>query len=93
MFPKSANSFGKPKIGEDDPCPMQFGNDRSWRREADIRRTVNAPAGTTIRKRPILPPTSSYASNDKRSAGINSLDNLRIKSLGPSIIRWRMKDT
>jgi len=55
MFPKSANSFGKPKIGEDDPCPMQFGNDRSWRREADIRRSVNAPAGTAISKRHILP--------------------------------------
>jgi hypothetical protein len=38
-------------------------------------------------------PTSGHASNDKRSADISSLDNLRIKSLRPSIIRWRMSDT
>ena len=37
--------------------------------------------------------TSGHASNDKRSADISSLDNLRIKSLRPSIIRWRMNDT
>ena len=38
-------------------------------------------------------PTSGHASNDKRSADISSLDNLRIKSLRPSIFRWRMNDT
>ena len=40
-----------------------------------------------------LAATSGHASNDKRSADISSLDNLRIKSLRPSIIRWRMNDT
>jgi hypothetical protein len=40
-----------------------------------------------------LAATSGYASNDKRSADISSLDHLRIKSLWPSIIRWRMNDT
>ena len=39
------------------------------------------------------PATSGHASNDKRSADISSLDNLRIKSPRPSIIRWRMNDT
>lgn len=37
--------------------------------------------------------TSGHASNDKGSADISSLDNLHIKSLRPSIIRWRMNDT
>jgi hypothetical protein len=37
--------------------------------------------------------TSGHASNDKRGADISPLDNLRIKSLRPSIIRWRMNDT
>jgi hypothetical protein len=40
-----------------------------------------------------LAATSGHASNDKRSADISSLDNLHIKSLRPSIIRWRMNDT
>jgi hypothetical protein len=37
--------------------------------------------------------TSGHASNDQRSADIGSLDDLRIKSLRPSIIRGRMNDT
>ena len=40
-----------------------------------------------------LAATSGHASNDKRSADISSLDSLRIKSLRPSIIRWRMNGT
>jgi hypothetical protein len=40
-----------------------------------------------------LAATSGHASNDERSADISSLDNMRIKSLRPSIIRWRMNDT
>jgi hypothetical protein len=37
--------------------------------------------------------TLGHASNDNCSADIGSLDNLRIKSLRPSTIRWRMNDT
>jgi hypothetical protein len=40
-----------------------------------------------------LAATSGHASNDKRSADISSLNNLRIKSLRPSIISGRMNDT
>ena len=40
-----------------------------------------------------LAATSGHAANDKRSADISSLDNLRIKSLRPAIIGWRMNDT
>ena len=39
-----------------------------------------------------LPLASGHTSNYKRSADIRSLDNLRIKSLRPSIIRGRMGD-
>jgi len=40
-----------------------------------------------------LAATSHHASNDKRSADISSLDNLRIKPLRASIFRGRMNDT
>ena len=40
-----------------------------------------------------LAATSGHASSDERSADISSLDNLRIKSLRPAIIRGRMNDT
>jgi hypothetical protein len=51
------------------------------------------PTGELIPQTANLAATSGHASNDKRSADFSSLDNLRIKSLRPSIIRWRMNDT
>ena len=51
------------------------------------------PTGELIPQTTNLAATSGHASNDKGSADISSLDNLRIKSLRPSIIRWRMNDT
>jgi hypothetical protein len=51
------------------------------------------PTGELIPRTANLASTSGHASNDKRSADISSLDNLRIKSLRPSIIRGRMNDT
>ena len=51
------------------------------------------PTGEHIPQTANLAATSGHASNDKRSADISSLDNLRIKSPRPSIIGGCMNDT
>jgi hypothetical protein len=54
---------------------------------------LRKPAGKLLPQTANLAATSGHASNDKCSADINSLDNLCIKSLRPSIIRGRLNDT
>jgi hypothetical protein len=51
------------------------------------------PTGKLIPQTADLAATSDHASSDERSANISSLDNVRIKSLRPAIIRGRMNDT
>ena len=55
------------------------------------RQTIPLPSKRDATANPAV--TSGHAANDKRSADISSLDNLRIKSLRPAITGWRMNDT
>jgi hypothetical protein len=66
---------------------------RSSAKGYGVRAVKTMPSPSKCYATANLAAMSGHASNDKRSADISSLDNLRIKSLRPSIIRWRMNDT
>jgi hypothetical protein len=58
-----------------------------------FREPSSKPTGKHIPQTANFAATSGHASNDERSADISPLDDLRIKSLRPAIIRGRMNDT